>query len=344
MPGAAMSGRRDLVGVLAVLLATGALLAYLAIGYAVPPDRAVDPTQMYLVAYNAVFSQYGLAVAATALFVFVSQLKINVTNAYAGSLAWSNFFARLTHSHPGRVVWLVFNVLIALLLMTLGVFAALEKVLGLYSNIAIAWVGALVADLVINKPLGWSPKSIEFKRAHLYDINPVGLVSMLVAATIAMVAYAGLLGRWAESFSPFIALLTALLVSPLLAWKTKGRYYLARTDLQHWAPGQIVRCSVCDNGFESEDMAHCPAYSAPICSLCCTLESRCHDACKKDSRASEQISVWLKALLPPALAPRLAVVDALAIGTPTATALSCLPWRSVRVSAKPVLEQVLALL
>ena len=57
-------------GVLKML--AGALLAYLAIGYAVPLDRAVDPTQMCLVAYNAVFSQYGLAVAATALFVFVS--------------------------------------------------------------------------------------------------------------------------------------------------------------------------------------------------------------------------------------------------------------------------------
>jgi hypothetical protein len=38
-------------------------------------------------------------------------MRINVTNAYAGSLGWSNFFARLTHSHPGRVVWLVFNVM-----------------------------------------------------------------------------------------------------------------------------------------------------------------------------------------------------------------------------------------
>ena len=75
----------------------------------------------------------------------------------------------------------MFNVLIAILLVKLGVFAALEKVLGRYSNIAIAWVAALVADLMINKPLGWSPKSIEFKRAHLYDINPVGLVSPLLA-------------------------------------------------------------------------------------------------------------------------------------------------------------------
>ena len=283
----------------------GAFLAFLALQHEIPAAHAVEPTRMYLAGFAYVFSDPAWVLGITTLFVVVSQMKINLTNAYAGSLAWSNFFARLTHSHPGRVVWLVFNVLIALLLMTLGVFAALEKVLGLYSNIAIAWVGALVADLVINKPLGWSPKSIEFKRAHLYDINPVGLVSMVVAATVAMVAYAGLLGRWAESFSPFVALLTALVVSPLLAWKTKGRYYLARTDLQHWAPGQLVRCSVCDNAFESEDMAHCPAYSAPICSLCCTLESRCHDGCKKNSRASEQIGVWIKALLPPALALRL---------------------------------------
>ncbi|MFX7140414.1 hypothetical protein ABTH88_21020, partial [Acinetobacter baumannii] len=81
----------------------------------------------------------------------------NVTNAYAGSLAWSNFFARLTHSHPGRVVWLVFNVLIAVLLMELGVFNAREHVLALYSLVAISWIGAVVADLVINKPLRLSP-------------------------------------------------------------------------------------------------------------------------------------------------------------------------------------------
>ena len=56
-------------------------------------------------------------------------------------------------------------------------FEAIEQVLGLYANVAIAWIGALVADLVINKPLGLSPRQIEFKRAHLYDINPVGVGS-----------------------------------------------------------------------------------------------------------------------------------------------------------------------
>ena len=82
---------------------------------------------MYLAGFAYVFDDPAWVLAATVLFVVVSQVKINLTNAYAGSLAWSNFFARLTHSHPGRVVWLVFNVLIAVLLMTLGVFEALEQ-------------------------------------------------------------------------------------------------------------------------------------------------------------------------------------------------------------------------
>ena len=79
-----------LLGVVKML--GGAFLAYLAISHSVPTDRAVDPNQMYLAAYEYVFPTVGWAVAATAVFVVVSQLKINVTNAYAGSLAWSNFF------------------------------------------------------------------------------------------------------------------------------------------------------------------------------------------------------------------------------------------------------------
>ena len=64
--------------------------------------------------------------ALATVFVTVSQVKINVTNAYSGSLAWSNCFVRLAHYHPGRVVWLVFNVLIALLLSLLGIFETLQ--------------------------------------------------------------------------------------------------------------------------------------------------------------------------------------------------------------------------
>ena len=282
----------------------GAFLAFLALQAMVPVDRAVEPTQMYLAGFAYVFDSPAVVLGVTALFVIVSQLKINVTNAYAGSLAWSNFFARLTHSHPGRVVWLVFNVVIALLLMLLGVFEALEHVLGLYANLAIAWVGALVADLVVNKPLGLSPSHIEFKRAHLYEINPVGLGSMLIATLVSVLAYTGWMGDMAQAFSPFISLATAFVTAPLIALATRGRYYLARRSATQWRPGQTVTCHVCENSFESEDMAYCPAYGQPICSLCCTLESRCHDRCKTDASAADQLHAFLNAILPMQLARR----------------------------------------
>src|SRR6201999_4333754 len=121
--------------------------------------------------FRYVLSEPGLALALTGTFVILSQVKINVTNAYAGSIAASNFFSRLTHRHPGRVVWLVFNVLVALMLMEGGIQSVVERVLALYSNFVVVWFGAVVADLVVNKPLGLSPAGIEFKRAHLYDIN-----------------------------------------------------------------------------------------------------------------------------------------------------------------------------
>ncbi len=283
----------------------GAFLAFLALQHEVPYDRAIEPTQMYLAGFSEVFASPSWALAATVVFVIVSQVKINVTNAYAGSLAWSNFFARLTHSHPGRVVWLVFNVIIAVLLMTLGVFGALERVLGLYSNVAIGWVGALVADLVINKPMGWSPQGVEFKRAYLFDLNPVGIGATVLSASVAIVAHAGLMGEMASAWSPFLALGVAMVASPLLAWTTQGRYYLARQRQTPWKPGQMVQCSVCENHFEAEDMATCPAYDAPICSLCCTLESRCHDRCKTRSRAAEQVSDALTHVLPRALSQRM---------------------------------------
>jgi signal transduction histidine kinase/purine-cytosine permease-like protein/ActR/RegA family two-component response regulator len=281
----------------------GALLAYLALRNAVPAAKAVDPNQMYLIGFSHVFSNGSLAIGATVLFVVVSQLKINVTNAYAGSLAWSNFFARLTHSHPGRVVWVVFNTLIALLLMELDVFQALGQVLGLYSNIAISWMAAVVADLVINKPLGLSPRHIEFKRSHLYDINPVGLGAMGIASALSITAFTGLLGPTLRPYASFIALLAAFVAAPLIAWATGGRYYLVKSPGAPTAGRQ--RCGICEREYEAEDTAHCPAYGGTICSLCCSLDARCDDLCKPGANLTAQWNALLRRLLPAAAIPYL---------------------------------------
>lgn len=281
----------------------GALLAYLAISNSVPAERAVDPNQMYLAAYEYVFPHLHWAVGATALFVVISQLKINVTNAYAGSLAWSNFFARLTHSHPGRVVWVVFNTLIALVLMELDVFQALGKVLGLYANVAISWMMAVVADLVVNKPLGLSPPGIEFKRAHLYDVNPVGVGAMGIASVLSVSAYLGVFGTDAQAFSALIALIAAFVAAPLIAWATGGRYYIARKPGP--AMAGVRQCVICEREYEADDLARCPAYQGNICSLCCSLDARCNDLCKPRARLSAQWSGAMRRLLPRAVWPYL---------------------------------------
>jgi hypothetical protein len=279
-------------------LLAGSFLAYLAIRHLVPVDKATEPTQMYLVAFGNVFSSPQVALAFTCTFVIISQIKINVTNAYAGSIAWSNFFSRLTHSHPGRVVWLVFNVAIALLLMELGVFKALEHILGLYSLVAVAWVGALVADLVVNKPLGLSPPFIEFKRAHLYDVNPVGVGAMILATIAGIVAYAGIFGTVMQALASFVALGVAFITAPAIAAATRGKFYLARKPRKMPDGQSMVHCCICEHPFEAEDMAQCPAYSGPICSLCCSLETRCRDACKPDARISRQVGAFVDRTLP----------------------------------------------
>ncbi|ATG89595.1 response regulator [Methylomonas koyamae] len=275
----------------------GALLAHLAIRHGIPAEHAHEPTQMYLVAYNELFEDPKWALAATTLFVVLSQLKINVTNAYAGSLAWSNFFSRLTHSHPGRVVWLLFNVLIALLLMEFGVFGALEKVLGLFSNMSIAWISTVAAELMINKPLGLSPKEIEFKRAYLSDLNPVGMVSTFVASLVSILAYVGLFGEWPKAFSALIALGLAFALVPALVWFSQGKHYLAR-DRDERNRYARNTCSICENEFEHDDVAYCPAYGGSICSLCCTLDARCLDSCKVGFRFDDYLERMAKTAMP----------------------------------------------
>jgi signal transduction histidine kinase/CheY-like chemotaxis protein/purine-cytosine permease-like protein len=295
-----------LIGV--VKMAGGALLAWMLLESGMPPSRAVDPSQMYLLGFSGGIGNLTVALVVTALFVIVSQLKINVTNAYAGSLAWSNFFSRLTHSHPGRVVWVVFNALIALLLMEMNVFGVLGQVLGLYSNIAIAWMMAVVADLVINKPLGLSPPGIEFKRSYLYDINPVGVGAMLIASALSVSVFVGLFGPTLQPFAPFVAIVSALLTSPLIAWATGGRYYLARTEKGAACPGEDAgvegesrQCCICGQHFEPEDTNHCPAYQGTICSLCCSLDARCEDLCKPHARLTAQCSALMERWLPASL-------------------------------------------
>ena len=271
----------------ALKIAAGSLLAVLALRMGSSTAQAVEPAHMFVHAYQQMVDDPTLALALATVFVTISQIKINVTNAYSGSLAWSNTFVRLAHYHPGRVVWLVFNVVIALLLSLLGIFQTLETALSVYSTVAIAWIGALVADLVVLKRVGISPPYIEFKRGHLYNLNPVGCGATLIAAAAAMAAYAGVFGAVGRAFYGFIALGVSFAAAIAIGYATRGRWYIARPDdhYRRLSRTALVTCCICEREYEAPDMTHCPFYRGPLCSLCCGLELHCHEFCKSGSAA-----------------------------------------------------------
>lgn len=277
-------------------IALGSFLAFVAVSQGMSAGDAANPAMLYFMTFGGLTSSTTGAIVLTAVFVAVCQIKINVTNAYAGSIASSNFFSRLTHRHPGRVVWLIFNTAIALLLMQGGIESVVERVLTLYSNFAVAWFGAVTADLMVNKPLGLSPPGIEFRRAYLPAINPVGVGAMAGSLIISTVCFAGLAGSGPQMLSPLIGLASAFCLAPAIAWATGGRFYLARQPDR--ILGKDCECKVCQNQFEAPDMAICPVYDGAICSLCCTLEARCHDACKPQPNIMDGMVIAARWLFP----------------------------------------------
>lgn len=288
------------VGMVKMLL--GSFIAYIAFDRGLDALSAGDPTLMYQRAFGYIVHSDRFALILAAVIVIVSQMKINVTNAYAGSIAWSNFFSRLTHSHPGRVVWLIFNVALALLLMELGIYKALESVLGVFAIVAVSWLGCLSADLMINKSFGLSPKNIEFKRGHLFDINPVGVISMVLATSVGLATYLGAFGQTVQTLGHFFSIATCFISVPAVALITRGRYYLARTSSviasSEASRFEHATCCICENEFETEDLLFCPAYRKTICSLCCSLDGRCLDQCKPKALDRSQVIKFIHRAMP----------------------------------------------
>ncbi|HAM13930.1 MAG TPA: hypothetical protein DEA69_05550 [Microbacterium sp.] len=226
-------------------------------------DRAVEPVAQFLGMYESLVPDW-LALALVLLLIVIAQIKINVTNAYSGSLAWSNVYTRVRKRYPGRTVFVLFNLIIALALMLMDVFSLISFVLSLYANVVMAWLVTISADIVINKLiLKISPRYPEFRRGMLHDWNPVGLVSVSLASLLSLLTFAGAFGPNLQPFSVLIAIGVALIVTPLMAIATRGRYYLRRSsdgiptpilDADGNPSGERLRCHVTGYTFERPDM------------------------------------------------------------------------------------------
>jgi purine-cytosine permease-like protein len=242
---------------------------------------ANEPVHQFLEIYRG-FLPGWLAMTLAVVLVVISQVKINVTNAYSGSLAWTNSYTRLTRHYPGRLVFLAFNLVIALVLMEANMFDFLNTILGFYANCGMAWIVVVASDIVFNKYLlKLSPKQPEFRRGMLYAINPVGFVSMAVAAGVSILVFFGGLGDTIKPYSPLVAIVLALVLPPILAIATKGKYYLRRStdgitlpmyDENGNPSGAVLNCHVCRQDYERPDMTACETHSAYVCSLCLSTD------------------------------------------------------------------------
>src|ERR1044071_950374 len=257
------------------------LAVYLIANVADGAGIANQPVHQFLEIYQNFLPPW-LAMTLAVVLVVISQVKINVTNAYSGSLAWTNSFTRVTKTYPGRIVFLGVNLLIALILMEANMFSFLNTILGFYANCGMAWVVVVASDIVFNKYLlKLSPKEPEFRRGMLYAFNPVGFGSMLIAAGVSVITFFGGLGEAIRPYSPLVAIGLALVLPPILAIATKGKYYLRRTDDgidlpmydEHGNPsGETLTCHVCRQQYERPDMAACATHDAYVCSLCLSTD------------------------------------------------------------------------
>ena len=190
--------------------------------------EAVEPVQQFFALYREMMPAW-LAVTLAVFLVVVSQIKINVTNAYSGSLAWTNAYTRITKSYPGRTLFVILNLGISLALMEFNMFSILNFVLGFYSNLAIAWIFTVAADIAINKSLlKISPQYPEYRRGMIPNFNPVGLGSLALSAIVSVAMFFGAFGEAAKPYSALVAALIAVIATPLIAVVTKGKYYRRR--------------------------------------------------------------------------------------------------------------------
>jgi purine-cytosine permease-like protein len=257
------------------------LAVYIIANIAGGAEVANQPVHQFLEIYRDIMPTW-LALTLAVVLVVISQVKINVTNAYSGSLAWTNSFTRVTKRYPGRLVFLAFNLAVALVLMEANMFDFLNTILGFYANCGMAWIVTVASDIVFNKYLlGLSPKTPEFRRGMLYSFNPVGFGSMVIAAGVSILAFFGVLGSGVQPYSPLVAIGLALVLPPVIAVATKGRYYLRRPDdgleLPMYDPygnpsDLMLTCHVCRQQYERPDMAACHTHQAMVCSLCLSTD------------------------------------------------------------------------
>ncbi|NIH81891.1 purine-cytosine permease family protein [Amycolatopsis viridis] len=224
------------------------------------------------------------------LFVVTTQLRINLSNAYSGSLQFAGFFCRVFGVTPGRHWFVVLTVVLGGALMFGDLYSRLNAVLTFGGVFMLAWIACVVADMTINKRLlRLSPPQFEYRRSRLPALNPVGLGAIAGALVVSVPPAFGLFGPLGMTLAPFVAAAAAFVLVPAIALATKGRYYTVASTAEEVVPGDdLVRCVVCSERHAPADFVSCPFHRGAICSVCCAAERSCRSLCKNTTAELER--------------------------------------------------------
>lgn len=166
---------------------------------------------------------------AGAAFTILTQLRINITNLYSGSLALSTFFENVFKFKPGRKFWVAVTAITGIVLMLGGVLDNLSNLLTFQGVFLLSWAAILVSDaFVIKKLLKIGPRYFEHRKEYLYAWNPVGTVSLIVASLIGSIAAFGYMGEILQGLAAFIGAAIAFVLAIIFAIATKGKYYIRK--------------------------------------------------------------------------------------------------------------------
>lgn len=162
-----------------------------------------------------------------ALFTMLTQIRINVTNIYSSSLSLSNFFENIFRFTPGRRFWVVVAGISAMILMLGGIVDHLDTALTFQGVFLLAWGAVLITDaLIVKMILKIGPRFYEHRQENLYQWNPVGVVSLIIASFLGTAAAVGYMGTFLEHTAAFFAAMLAALLTIVIAALTKGKFYL----------------------------------------------------------------------------------------------------------------------
>lgn len=161
-----------------------------------------------------------------ALFTILTQLRINITNLYSGSLSLSNFFEHVFKFTPGRTFWVGFTAVAAIVAMLAGALDYLGPLLTFQGVFLFAWAAIIVADaVVVKRILRIGPLYFEHRSENLYPWNPVGVISLLASSVIGSLAAFGSMGPFLQNIAAIFAAVLAFVLTIVLAVITQGRYY-----------------------------------------------------------------------------------------------------------------------